>query len=148
MASAYVSVADVRQALGAGQLIKLSNDAPGADSPDEAVIDTAIETASQMVDGYLRARHTLPLNPIPTIVRELTRSLVCYALYARRMASGVPETVKDQRDHAIKALEHIQSGRITLGDAATHQAVPEAGAMRVKAPARQFGEGVLAQWRM
>jgi len=148
MASAYVSVADVRQALGAGQLIKLSNDAPSADAPDEAVIDMAVDAASQLVDGYLRARHVLPLNPVPTVIRDLTLTLVCYRLYARRMASGVPETVKDQRDHAIKTLEHIQSGRITLGDAATHQAVPEAGAMRVRAPQRQFGEDTLAQWRM
>jgi len=101
-----------------------------------------------MVDGYLRARHALPLDPVPTIVRELTLNLVCYRLYARRMESEVSDTIKDQRDYAIRALEHIQSGRITIGDAATQKAAPEAGAIRIKAPPSQFGELTLSHWRL
>jgi len=148
MSSAYITLADVQQALGERKLTQLSNDAPGADAPDADIVSYAVNAASQMIDGYLRARYVLPLNPVPTIVRDLALNLACYALYARRMESAVPETVKDRRDHAIKALEHIQLGRITLGNAATHQAAPEAGAIRIKVPPRQFDEATLAQWRM
>jgi len=151
MTTPYVTLADVLCAIPMRKLAQLTNDDPAAvaaGNPDAAVVDRAIEAASQMVDGYLRARHRLPLQPVPTIVRDLALQLACYGLYARRMESAMPETVKERRDRAVKVLEHIQSGKVTFGDAASGQAVPEAGAIRIKVPPRQFGEDVLAQWRM
>jgi len=151
MSTPYITLADVQQAIGLRKLSQLSNDDPalaGAGNPDAAVVGAAIEAAQQMVDGYLRARHLLPLQPVPTIIRELTLNLACYRLYARRMESVVPETIKDRRDHAIKVLGHIQSGKVTLGDSASGQAMPEAGAIRLKAPPRQFGEDTLSEWRL
>jgi len=151
MSTPYVTLADVLCVIPMRKLAQITNDDPAlaaAGNPDAAVVDRAIEAASHMVDGYLRARHALPLDPVPTIVRELTLNLVCYRLYARRMESEVSDTIKDQRDYAIRALEHIQSGRITIGDAATQKAAPEAGAIRIKAPPSQFGELTLSHWRL
>jgi len=148
MSSPYVTVADVERAISARKLIQLSNDESGANAPDAAVIEDAITAASEIVDGYLRARHPARLNPVPTVIRTLTLQLACYGLYARRMESAVPETIKEQRAAAIKLLEHIQSGKVTLGDMETHKAIPEAGAIRVKVPPRQFGEDTLAKWRV
>jgi len=148
MTAPYITVADVERAISLRKLTQLSNDAPNAAAPDAAVIDDAIVAAQQMVDGYLRARYLLPLDPVPTIIRSLTLNLVCYRLYARRMESAVPETVKDQHLHTLKVLDQIQAGKVTLGNAATHKALPEAGAIRIKVPPRQFGEATLAQWRM
>jgi len=148
MSAPYLTVDDVQQAMGLRKLTQLSNDAPNATAPDAAVVAVAIEAASEIVDGYLRARHPARLNPVPTVIRTLTLHLACYGLYARRMESAVPETVKEQRDAAVKLLEHIQSGKVTLGDVDTHKTLPEAGAIRIKVPPRQFGEATLAQWRM
>jgi len=151
MTTAYLTLTDVLCAISARKLAQLTNDDPAAvaaGNPDVAVVDRAIEAAQQMVDGYLRARHALPLDPVPTIVRDLTLQLACYGLYSRRMESGMPEAVKEQRDRAVKVLEHIQSGRITLGDVVTKKATPEAGAIRIKVPPRQFGESTLSQWRL
>jgi len=151
MTSAYITLADVLSVIPMRKLAQLTCDDPAAvaaGNPDMGVLDRAIAAASETVDGYLRARHELPLDPVPTMIRELTLNLVCYRLYARRMESEVSETIKDQRDHAIKALEHIQSGRITIGDAATKKAVSEAGAIRIIAAPSQFGESTLSQWRM
>jgi len=148
MSTPYLTVADVERALSLRKLTQLSNDAPNATAPDAAVVEVVLDAASEVVDGYLRARYLLPLDPVPTIIRTLTLQIACYGLYARRMESAVPETVKDQRDHAIKVLEHIQSGKVTLGHAATRTAVPEAGAIRIKVPPRQFGEATLEKWRV
>jgi len=144
----YITVDDVQQAISLRKLIQLSNDEPGATAPDMAVVEMVITAASEIVDGYLRARHPARLNPVPTVIRTLTLQLACYGLYARRMESAVPETVKEQRTAAVRLLEHIQSGKVTLGDVETHKAIPEAGAMRIKVPPRQFDEATLSQWRM
>jgi len=148
MSTPYLTLADVERALSLRKLTQLSNDAPNATAPDAAVVEVVLDAASEVVDGYLRARYLLPLDPVPTIIRTLTLQMACYGLYARRMESAVPETVKDQRDHAIKVLEHIQSGKVTLGNAKTHAAVPEAGAIRIKVPPRQFAEATLEKWRV
>jgi len=148
MSTPYLSVADVERALSQRKLAQLSNDDPKAVTPDEVVVQEAIDASQQLVDGYLRARHELPLEPVPTIIKELTLNLACYRLYARRMETKVPETVIDRRDAALKTLEHIQSGRVSFGNVQTGKVVPEAGAIRIKVPPRQFGEDTLSKWRM
>jgi len=144
----YVTQTDLERALGLRKLIQLANDTPGAEAPDPEVLAPITAAASQIVDGYLRARYELPLAPVPSVIADLALRLACYALYARRMESAVPETVKDRREQAIKLLEHIQLGKVTLGHATTRKAVPEVGAMRIRAPRRQFGEDTLKAWRM
>jgi len=144
----YISVADLERAISARKLAQLTCDDPKAIAVDMAVVEDAITASQQLVDGYLRARHELPLEPVPTIVRELALNLACYRLYARRMETKVPEAVSDRRDAALKTLEHIQSGRVSLGIKQTGKVLPEAGAIRIKVPPRQFDEETLAKWRM
>jgi len=146
--TAYLTLTDLEQAMGLRKLAQLSSDVPNPTAPHMPVVDAVIAAASEEVDGYLRARYVLPLDPVPTIIRNLTVHIACYSLYARRMESTVPETVKDQRDRSVKVLEHIQAGKVTLGHAKTHKAIPEAGAIRIKAPPKQFGEATLEKWRM
>jgi phage gp36-like protein len=125
-------------------LTQLTNDDPAAMSPDESVIDTTVTEVEDLVDGYMRGRYNLPFHPVPTVLRGAALSLVCYELYARRPEGGdLPEAVKAARKDAIKLLETIRDGLVTLGIADGKAAI-EPGEIRVKARRQRFDD---AAWK-
>ena len=67
----YCTRADIGNAIPELTLIQLSNDDPSAMQPNESVIEDGVRQAEELVDGYLRGRYTLPLDPVPTVLRGL-----------------------------------------------------------------------------
>ena len=68
------------------------------------------------MDGYLRARYVLPLEEVPTLVRNICLQLARYWLYSRRPdGKGFPPNVKDTHAQALKDLERIADGKLHLG---------------------------------
>jgi phage gp36-like protein len=139
----YCSRADIGSAMPERTLIQLSSDDPAAIFPDEAVIEDAVRQAEELVDGYLRGRYSLPLDPVPTVLRDAAVHLARHWLYQRRPEGALPEAVKDSRKDTLKLLESIRDGVVTLGmpDGA---AAPEPGEIRVRSRRQQFGD---AQWK-
>lgn len=127
----YCTRADLAQAIPELTLIQLSNDDPAAMAPNEAVVEESIRQAEELVDGYLRGRYTLPLDPVPTVLRDAVVYLARHWLYQRRPEGAVPDAVKDSRKDTVKLLETIRDGLVTLGmpDGAT---APEPGEIRVR----------------
>ena len=98
-------------------LIQLTDDA-GTGSVDEAMLSEVLAEVSDTVDGYIRGAVTLPLAPVPPLVRSLALDLATYRLYARRVTGELPEKIKDMHDAAIKRLKDIQAGKLQLADTA------------------------------
>ncbi|SPD73811.1 conserved hypothetical protein [uncultured Desulfobacterium sp.] len=86
----------------------------GIDDVDDTVVDTALEGASDEIDGYLAGRYTLPLQTIPRI---LILQCVDIALYRGSGVSGASQTEekKERYDDAIKYLLKVAEGKISLG---------------------------------
>lgn len=101
-------------------------------------VKEALLAAGELVDGYLRGRYELPLAEIPTLLRDVVRTIARFKLYERRPESDMPETVMETYKAAVKTLEQIRSGRITLGVAVTAEAMPERGEHRISAPKAFF----------
>ena len=141
----YLSVSDLVQAFSERTLIELSNDVPRASEINEQVVELAIKYASETIDGYLRSRYTLPLDSIPTIVRNLSLQLARYWLYARRPeGKKLPEGVTDTYKQALKDLESIQSGKLHLGLPgldADDDLLPEGLRFKTRAPSRLNTDG-------
>jgi len=136
----YCTRADIGRAIPEMVLLQLSSDDPAARQPDEAVIEDGVRQAEEMVDGYLRGRYTLPIEPVPTIVRDAVVYLARYWLYQRRPeGSDIPEAVKDSRKNTLKLLESIRDGVISLGMPDGH-AAPEPGEIRVRSRKQRFGD--------
>lgn len=133
----YCTRTDVSNAIPERTLIQLSNDDPAAEAPNESVIEDAVRQAEELVDGYLRGRYNLPLDPVPTVLRDAAVYLARHWLYQRRPEGMVPDAVKDSRKDTIKLLESIRDGVVTLG-MPTGQATPEPGEIKVRARPRQF----------
>jgi len=112
---AYHTLADIEARLGRDTLIQLTDD-DHIGVIEEAVTDDAATAAANVIDGYLRGHATLPLSPVPGIVREASIALAIHSMYLRRSRSEVPEQVIAERDAAIRYLEHIADGRIILDD--------------------------------
>ena len=66
----YCTRADIGKAIPELTLTQLSNDDPTAELPDESVIEDGVRQAEELVDGYLRGRYDLPLDPVPSVLRD------------------------------------------------------------------------------
>ncbi|GLH34003.1 hypothetical protein BR1R5_33910 [Pseudomonas sp. BR1R-5] len=133
----YCNRTDIGNSIPELTLLQLSNDDPAAEQPNESVIEDGVRQAEELVDGYLRGRYVLPLDPVPTVLRDAVVYLTRHWLYQRRPEGVVPDAVKDSRKDTIKLLESIRDGVVTLG-MPTGQAAPEPGEVRVRSRRKQF----------
>ena len=112
----YISAQDLTEVMSESTLIALSNDTSRATEADQAVLIKACAYATEIVDGYLRSRYLLPLNDVPTLVRNICLQLARFWLYSRRPeGKGFPDNVKETHSQALKDLERIASGKLHLG---------------------------------
>lgn len=135
----YCTREDIGKAIPELTLVQLSNDDPAAELPSESVIEDGVRQAEELVDGYLRGRYVLPLDPVPTVLRDAVVYLTRHWLYQRRPEGDLPDAVKDSRKDTIKLLESIRDGVVTLG-MPSGQAAPEPGEVRVRARRKEFGD--------
>lgn len=149
MTMRYCTFSNLEQAIPKQTLIWLSNEDPAAAHYDEAVLKDAITYAEELAEGYLVSRYPLPLQSVPTIIRDAVTHLARYWLYQRRPEGSIPEAVKDGKKDALDALSQIQKGTISLNikiDDVVAEA-KEPGVFRVSAPKRRFSSKILEKWR-
>jgi len=138
----YCVLADITNRISEETVIQLSDDG-NLGVVDQAVVDGAIADAGELIDGYLRGRYILPLDPVPGLVRALSLDLAVYGLYSRRASFEVPEPVTDRYKNAVKLLSEIQKGNVTLGSAGVETPVATGGAASVSGPERIFSRDSL-----
>jgi len=110
---AYHTTAQIQASLTAEILIQLTDDAR-AGVVDETVAGQAAESAQSIIDGYLAKRYSLPLASTPGYVTEISIALATYWLYNRRSAGEISGKVIENRKEAMKLLNHIVDGKISL----------------------------------
>ena len=98
-------------------------------------IERALSDAGQDVDGYLSARYTVPVSPIPaTLVR-----LACDIARYRLLGDAASDDVRSRYKDAISALRDIGAGRSRLTDAAPIAAASESATVEIVSAPRVFG---------
>ncbi|GKT21661.1 DUF1320 domain-containing protein [Acidovorax sp. SUPP3334] len=134
----YCTLADLLLAIPRQTLVWLSNEDGQAVDINEAVVEDTVRQAEELADAHLRGRYTLPLDPVPTVIKDLVVQLARHALYARRPeGSGLPEAVVQTYKASLRLLESIRDGKLTIGNPATSTPQPEPGAYKVRAPRRR-----------
>lgn len=108
----YATSADLVARFGEREVIALS-DRDGLGQIDAAVIAAAIEQAGDEIDAYLGGRYGLPLAAVPRLLVGVCCDIVRYRL----CGSDVTETdpARNRFRDAIKLLENIRDGKLTLG---------------------------------
>lgn len=110
-------------------------------------ITQAIDSADEVIDGYLRNRkpvaYAVPLNPVPGIVSVWSRWIARYLLHKDRVntAEATDPVVRDYRE-ACRFLQLTADGKFSLG---ADDPLPPAGAglPQACAPERVFTQDTL-----
>lgn len=110
----YCTLFDLLAVVQEADLVQLTDD-DGQGVIDEEKAAAAIAAAEDLVDGYLRGRYTLPLDPIPKLVTRIAVDISLFNLYKRRLSLKMPESLEKSFDNSMKVLGQIQSGKVSLG---------------------------------
>ena len=81
---------------------------------DAAVVAKAISRADEMIDGYLRSRYDVPIDPVPGMLNTLAIDLVVYFIYGHRPHIDTPERITTAFRDAKSELQKMQTGTIQL----------------------------------
>jgi len=110
---AYILKADIIEQFPEEDLIALTDDEGGGMQVDIRVT-AAITKAESEIDAYLSIKYTVPLSPVPEVVKGFAVDITIYHLYARR--ANPPEVRKDRYNAAIAFLGKVAKGIVSLGD--------------------------------
>ena len=110
----YCTPIDIELQVGTAILVQLTNDNPEQNTIDQAVCEEVLIYSSTLIDGYLRGKYHLPLSSRFPLLRIIAIDLSIYRLYSRRIYTEIPETVLNAYKNAIKTLEDLKKGLITL----------------------------------
>lgn len=108
---AYCAQTDLDKVLAPATFVQLADDDSDG-IPDAAVVTEAIAQADAEIDGYLGARYTIPVSPVPALLRQLSTAISVWRLYGHRRLAN--ERARQDYDDAIKKLEAIAKGVMVL----------------------------------
>jgi len=104
----YCTAQNLLDRFSEAELLQLTDKAQAGDL-DYLVLDKAIADATAEIDSYLTA-YALPLSPVPANFERLACDMARYYLYEDQMIDIVQERYKN----AVRYLEQVASGKITL----------------------------------
>ena len=110
----YCTQADIESRFGVTELIQLT-DRARTGVADATAIANAIDDAEAEIDGYLAGRYELPFSSVPPVLTRLSCDIALYHLFSARRGGGVIEDVRNRYKDAVRVLENISTGKITLG---------------------------------
>ena len=123
----YCTIKDLQDQTADQVLITLTDDEGAApeslDEAGEAIhtrLTKAILDATNEINSYCQARYPVPLDPVPGFINKLTVDIALYNLFSRRGydESTADKAIIDRYKAAVKNLENISRGLVTLGAAA------------------------------
>ena len=114
--SRYCSQADLAGQVMPSVLVPLADDDRDGVA-DEAVLLAAIDSASDLVDGYCGPRYPVPFSPVPPIVRRLTTDLAIWNLFGRKGfdEATAEKAVVERYKAAMRFLEKVAEGKVSIG---------------------------------
>ena len=111
----YSSLSDIQKLVSNRTLAQLTDDEAGAQVNEDSV-NEAIVAADEVIDAHLRGRYTLPFPETPPILRRISADIAIFHLYGRRPEGEMPETIGMKYKNAVKMLEAIRDGKLTIGN--------------------------------
>ncbi|MCB1738711.1 MAG: DUF1320 domain-containing protein [Rhodocyclaceae bacterium] len=110
---AYCTQQDLIDRYGEAELIQLT-DRAGADAIDTTALARAIADVDALVDGYLDARYSVPLSPVPGLIVRLACMLTRAELYRDQVLEDSHPVVRDKAE-ATRVLMALSRGDVSLG---------------------------------
>lgn len=139
----YATQADLIARFGEREVTALS-DRLATGLLDATVIASAIEQAGDEIDAYLGGRYNLPLASVP----RLLVGVCCDIMRYRLCGADVQETepARNRFKDALRTLEHIRDGKLTLGLDPAQQPVATGTTVHICDGRRQFNADTLSDY--
>jgi phage gp36-like protein len=141
---AYATQTDITDLYGIDTLDRLA-DRDGDGTADAAKVSRALDDASALIDGYIAMRVTLPLSPIPAVLRNLCVDIAMYRLATD--AGLLSEDARQRYEDAVRFLRDVSAGKAAIpqpaapGAAVTETASPQS--IVIDSEPRLFSRGSL-----
>ena len=135
---AYCTQADIQKRIGEEDLVALT-DYDGDGIPDSEVVARAIEDADAVIDSYLSVRLTVPVSPVPEVLRTRAVNLAVYFLRLGR--DSATEDVRRQYEDDVEWLKEVVSGNVSLGIEPSAAEGDRAPGVHYEGQSRIFGRG-------
>lgn len=117
----YASSIDMVGAFGWNEMRDLTDiGEPRLEDVNPAVMARALKDAAAMIDGYLVGRYSLPLSPVPDVLRVHCCGIARYLL----MTNAPDERAKLDFQGAMSFLQRVAAGTISLLPPAVSGQVP------------------------
>ena len=81
-----------------------------SDSEKDARIAAVIARAETEVNAYAGVQYTIPLDPVPEVIRDVTARIAAYRLGMRKQRG---EVFRADYDDAVRFLKDVASGKAT-----------------------------------
>lgn len=115
----YCTLDDLNARVPESVIVSITDD-EGIGSINLTRVTKAIDDASAEVDGYAQAKYPVPLNPVPALIVKVASDIALYNLFSRRgfdPENSADQVVVDRYKAAVKILENLARGLVTLGQA-------------------------------
>ena len=104
---AYADTDRMVEVFGLDEMLQLTDaETDALSETDAAKIRTALEDASALIDGYVRVRYSLPLNPPPALLVRVCCDIARFYLYRDKPT----DTVKEAYRQWLDILKQISTG--------------------------------------
>ncbi len=105
---AYVCAADLTARYGAQALLQVA-DRDGDGVADPGVVDAACADATELMDGFLGERYTLPLTPLTGLPVGWAAAIAWFKLFL-----SPPDNVRAAYEDALGQLAQARTGKLIL----------------------------------
>lgn len=134
---AYATRQDMVNTIGERELIELT-DREQTGAINDSVLAGALATAEAEVDSYLAGRYPLPFANPPLVLTAYTCDIARYHL-GRDGDVVVSENMRERYRDAIRYLEKVAEGKVSLGRDAAGEEVATEDTVVMESGGRVFG---------
>lgn len=118
----YATYQDMVDSFGERE-VRLLSDRGNIGQPNPLVIEDGLQRADGEIDGYLAGRYTLPLREVPRVLIGVACDIARYRLTGTDRQES--EVILERYRFAIRYLEKVAAGTVTLGTGVTTGTVVE-----------------------
>lgn len=127
----YIATQSLIDRFGLDELIQITHPTdPTAEAVNITRTDDAIADIDALIDAKLQPRYSLPLASVPRVLSNIACDLVRARLYEDR----ITDHVADRERAAMKLLDQIADGKVSLGLDDSAQPTPSTGGPQFTTP--------------
>lgn len=108
----YATLEDIEELYGFDLLVRVA-DPNKTGAPDPELVAKGLQGADDIINAYLSAQYTVPVSPVPGMIRSAAVDIAVYRLALKR--SIRTDEMRQRYEDALAILDKISKGQIGLG---------------------------------